>query len=794
MPVKAKKSKKPLTIQSSETRITAGIVLFIAGLGGILSAFMADAAIFAFTAELVGKSSIIWGLATIYIALRMITLNSKFKSFRFFFGLIVLAIVLSIFLTFFVPQEELILLSNYSAYGGTLGFAIHDTLYQIFGPILEFIIIFFIAIIGITLITPFTLEQITNALVNFFGAIFGIFNKKTQEVTDGLIINLNDPEVSHKPEVSISKDKKEVEFLENGSGIIGGMLGKTLPQNSAQNSTLNNNGSNEKNPGITIATNGKSNTFIENNPNTQTNENKSSNSSENEDTNFFEPMYPDWKYPSSIMFKEPVYKPQNPELHKKNAEIIEKTLRSFGIESRVNNIAVGPTVVQYALSITVGTKVAKVKNLANDLALSLAATSAGVRIEAPIPGTSLIGIEIPNPTPNFVYVRELLSDLEKEKEKYELPIVLGKNVTGQRIIKDLTEMPHLLVAGATGTGKSVGINSILAGLLSTKSPDELRVILVDPKMVEMAPFNGIPHLLIPVITDMELVINALQWAVEEMMRRYRILKQLGVRKIKEYNQKLGYNALPYIVIIIDEMADLMLTTGVDVESKIVRLTQMSRAVGIHLILATQRPSVNVITGLIKANVPSRMSFAVATAIDSRVIIDQTGAETLIGKGDMLFKSPEYPRPIRVQDAWTDTKDIENLVSFIKEQTDEVHYFDDITKSRREENTGDEKGGSGGDFSDDSMFEDALAVVVNAQKASASLLQRKLRIGYNRAARLIEELEEAGAVGPADGSNARKVLVSSPDQILNKQRNNDDSFINDFDEGNGNVNGIEDAID
>jgi S-DNA-T family DNA segregation ATPase FtsK/SpoIIIE len=260
--------------------------------------------------------------------------------------------------------------------------------------------------------------------------------------------------------------------------------------------------------------------------------------------------------------------------------------------------------------------------------------------------------------------------------------------------------------------------------------------------------------------------------------------------------------MPYIIIIIDEMADLMLTTGVDVESKIVRLTQMSRAVGIHLILATQRPSVNVITGLIKANVPSRMSFAVATAIDSRVIIDQSGAETLIGKGDMLFKSPEYPRPIRIQDAWTDTKDIEAVVDFIKDQTEEVHYFDDIVKPRKEESAGNDENAQGGDFSDDSMFEDALAVVVNAQKASASLLQRKLRIGYNRAARLVDELEDAGAIGPADGSNARKVLVLSVDQIMGKHRGVDATDILDadiIDDGtfatkNENANGIEDLIE
>jgi S-DNA-T family DNA segregation ATPase FtsK/SpoIIIE len=299
------------------------------------------------------------------------------------------------------------------------------------------------------------------------------------------------------------------------------------------------------------------------------------------------------------------------------------------------------------------------------------------------------------------------------------------------------------------------------GMLMSKSPDEVRFILVDPKMVEMAPYNGIPHLLTPVITDMELVVNSLQWAIEEMMKRYRILKQAGVRKISEYNQKIGYNAMPYVVIIMDEMADLMLSTGVDVESKIVRLTQMSRAVGIHMILATQRPSVDVITGLIKANVPGRVGFSVATAVDSRVIIDQVGAESLLGNGDMLFKSPAHPRPIRVQGALTTTEDLERVVEFIKEQTDEVEYEEDVTKAKGADGKPSELSG----HSDDDLFTRAAKIIISSRKGSASLLQRKLRVGYNRAARLIDEMEEAGIVGPPQGSSPRDVLVSSLESII-----------------------------
>jgi len=480
------------------------------------------------------------------------------------------------------------------------------------------------------------------------------------------------------------------------------------------------------------------------------------------------PQFSNWKFPPLTLLQNPVKQKQDTKIHERNAAIIEKTLESFGVSSRVTNISIGPTVVQYALSITVGTKVAKVKTLTNDLALALAAPASSVRVEAPIPGTSLIGIEIPNPTPNFVYIKEMVSELLNSDKSYELPLILGKNVAGKTEIRDLVDLPHLLVAGATGTGKSVGINSIILGLLMTKSPDELKFILVDPKMVEMSFYNDIPHLYTPVIVDMELLNNALQWIVQEMNRRYRILKQMKVKKITEYHAKEGAESMPYIVLVIDEMADLMLSAGVDVESKIVRLAQMSRAVGIHLILATQRPSVNVITGLIKANVPGRMAFSVATSIDSRVVIDQMGAETLIGRGDMLFKSPISPRPIRIQGAFTDTPDIENIINFVKDQAgEEVEFLDDITKPAETTTTT----GEGKSHSRDQFFKDALNIVVNAQKGSASLLQRKLRIGYNRAASLIDDLETAGVLGPQEGSSPRKVLITSPDQFFDSSEEN-----------------------
>lgn len=588
--------------------------------------------------------------------------------------------------------------------GGKVGALIHFRLIETLSKPIEFVLLMIMYAVGISLFTGIKLEQITK-----------IFSKPFEDVDDEefeqekITFNGQDDEAVQEQEPEIETEGKYIDTPISTEEIIDDKPKKELA-----------------------------------------------------------PQFSNWKFPPLTLLQNPVKQKQDTKIHERNAAIIEKTLESFGVSSRVTNISIGPTVVQYALSITVGTKVAKVKTLTNDLALALAAPASSVRVEAPIPGTSLIGIEIPNPTPNFVYVKEMVSELLNSDKSYELPLILGKNVAGKTEIRDLVDLPHLLVAGATGTGKSVGINSIILGLLMTKSPDELKFILVDPKMVEMSLYNDIPHLYTPVIIDMELLNNALQWIIQEMNRRYRILKQMKVKKITEYHAKEGAESMPYIILVIDEMADLMLSTGVDVESKIVRLAQMSRAVGIHLILATQRPSVNVITGLIKANVPGRMAFSVATSIDSRVVIDQMGAETLIGRGDMLFKSPISPRPIRIQGAFTDTPDIENIINFVKDQAgEEVEFLDDITKPTETTTTT----GEGKTHSRDQLFKDALNIVVNAQKGSASLLQRKLRIGYNRAASLIDDLEAAGVLGPQEGSSPRKVLITSPDQFFDSSEEN-----------------------
>lgn len=733
MKKKSLKKKQNINIQSDETKIVLGAILSIVGIAIFIAPFL-DSTIFRFATNLFGFSSIFFGLSLIYFSLRFLINKEIFRSLRLQIGLILFSITFATFLLFWSPIETLQNAQDFSTSGGMLGYNIHLALLSSLGRLIEFLVLLFSLIVSISLLTNIKLTQIRDFLTKLFDEN-GQDNKQIQEMSISTSIG-NEDELAQAQRVDKILEKKS--FL---GDLFGGNKDKTEQDELANEADV-----------VPIDQDIKI---------TQT---KPVDESEGDVDNT--PRYLNWKLPSVDLLQDPVIKPQNKEIYKKNALVIERTLSSFGVQARVVEVLVGPTVVQYALSMAVGIKVSKIQNLADDLALALAAPASSVRIEAPIPGTSLVGVEVPNPTPNFVYAKELMSKLSTEVDKYELAIVLGKDIAGRMLIKDLTQMPHLLVAGATGTGKSVGINSILLGLLMTKTPDELRLILVDPKMVEMAPYNGIPHLLTPVITDMELVMNALQWAIEEMTSRYRMLKHAGVRKITEYNQKMGYAAMPYIVIVIDEMADLMLSTGVDVETKIVRLAQMSRAVGIHLILATQRPSVNVVTGLIKANIPSRIAYSVASGTDSRVIIDQVGAENLIGNGDMLFKSPKDIRPVRIQGSYSDIKDLDKVIDYIKEQTQEVEYSDEIVAPRNEDGkTYDPDAVS---LSEDPLFNDALNAVINAQKASSSLLQRKLRIGYNRAARLIDELEAVKAIGPAEGSNHRKVLVTSASQVTGSQ--------------------------
>lgn len=444
-----------------------------------------------------------------------------------------------------------------------------------------------------------------------------------------------------------------------------------------------------------------------------------------------------------------------------SANIIKRTLANFGIDVEMGEVSVGPTVTQYTLRPAVGVKLSRISALNPDLSLALA--SHPIRIEAPIPGKSLVGIEVPNRKVAIVGLRGMFEHEEYKKSKYFMPLALGKDVSGNPIFAGLEKMPHFLIAGATGTGKSVNINSILLSLLYKHSPDVLKMILVDPKRVELTLYNDIPHLITPVITDNKKVLGALKWAVNEMDRRYDNLSKAGCRDVFSYNAKMTDKKepiMPLLIIVIDELADLMASYGRDVEAAIVRLAQMSRAVGIHLIVSTQRPSVEVITGLIKANITSRIAFQVASQVDSRTILDMAGAEKLLGRGDMLFMAGDVAKPRRLQGALVTEREVKDVVKFLKTQSEAVDVEEE-NDLKIDFNTQASMGGRGfgaDEDADDELYGDAKEVVVLAGKASASLLQRRLKVGYARAARLLDILEEKGVIGPGDGAKPREVYV------------------------------------
>ena len=450
------------------------------------------------------------------------------------------------------------------------------------------------------------------------------------------------------------------------------------------------------------------------------------------------------------------------DLIKKNTQVLQSTFKSFGVKVIIKKAILGPTITRYEVQPAVGVKVSRIVNLADDLALALAAKD--IRIEAPIPGKPFIGIEVPNRATSVVSFKDVMEHQEAKAKKDSMNVPLGKDVTGSTISANLAKMPHLLIAGSTGSGKSVAINTILASILMKARPEDVKLVLIDPKMVELSVYNGVPHLLIPVVTDAKLASNALRKVVKEMERRYKLFAAGGVRNMGEYNQKVAENnqdkskpvmkPLPYILVVVDELSDLMMVGGHDVEGAIVRLGQMARAAGIHMILATQRPSVDVITGLIKANVPSRISFAVSSGVDSRTILDQTGAEKLLGRGDMLYMPIGASKPERMQGAYIASDEVERVIDWVKKQQ-KVDYDETMIPKKGESSSASD---NGNDEPEDEFYNQAVDLVRRQQTASVSMLQRRFRIGYNRAARIVDEMEAKGIVGPSEGSKPRQVLV------------------------------------
>ena len=450
---------------------------------------------------------------------------------------------------------------------------------------------------------------------------------------------------------------------------------------------------------------------------------------------------------------------------KANAQIIENTLDSFGIQAKVAEYNPGPAVTQYALEISKGTRLSKITALSTDLALALAAPTGQIRIEAPIPGRNLVGVEVPNHSAEIVTLKTMLSSPKMKKHSSKLAVSLGIDVAGQPIIADIAKMPHLLIAGATGSGKSVCVNSFLCSILYRATPEEVKFILVDPKRVELTAYNDIPHLLTPVIVEPNKVVSALKWACQLMDKRYKMLAEVGVRNIQDYNELSGLATMPNIVIVIDEMADVMLFAPGEVEESITRIAQMARAVGIHLVLATQRPSVDVITGLIKANVPTRIAFNVSSVMDSRVILDTPGAEKLLGKGDMLYQAPDRAKPARIQGAFVSSQETKALIDFLKSQGQKPQYEEEIVTKYQSSKLGGTSTGGSGDPDRDDKFDEAARLFAGSETASSSAIQRRLSVGYARAARILDQLEQAGFVGESHGSKPRDVNIAKLQEYL-----------------------------
>lgn len=749
------RSKKTKNNLSYNNEIIGVIFITLGILIGISVYSKSNAILFSFLRRviisLVGVGAffvpfIIIFLGTLYIANKKLSkLNTRF------YGLVLLAVISVLFIQIITIEDfyngilldalKNIVNSNEVMHGGILFLLIDIPLYKLLGAAGSIIVFISLLIIALMMIFKFSLYDFGLAIKNLITTDIPKRKKVVEEKPQ--LANVPQ-EFSLVEESPAAKDKDNfIKGLNSKIKILDFMRESALEQDT-----------NADNKDTIVESNNKKNTSLDNEVKEMINKELSQKIEEKNSYNDCE-----YIFPSTELLNPNMALKMNKEDKKdllNNANKLEETLSSFGVEAKVIQVTKGPSVTRFELQPNAGVKVSKIVNLSDDIALSLA--SNGVRIEAPIPGKSAVGIEVPNRDLMPVFLREVLDSEEFKNSSKNLAFSLGKDISGNCVVSDLTKMPHLLIAGATGSGKSVCINTLIISLLFKYSPDNVKLLMIDPKVVELNVYNGIPHLLIPVVTDPKKAAAALNWAVNEMTRRYKLFADNGVRNIEGFNELFNkgkiQEKLPWIVIIVDELADLMMVCPHDVEDYIGRLAQMARAAGMHLVIATQRPSVDVITGVIKANIPSRISFAVSSQVDSRTILDSSGAEKLLGKGDMLFYPVGESKPLRVQGAFISEEEVERVVSFIKNQKGEINYESQII-----EHINNEASDSTDTDEEDELLEEAIKIVVECGQASTSLIQRRLRIGYNRAARIMEQLEERRIISPKDGSKPRQILVS-----------------------------------
>ena len=721
----------------------------------------------------------------VYFGIDTIRSKGTIKYSRRFFSITVLAIVIWLFCSTISIQfvsgsaynnegfleliKKIHFSNNYSLHGGFFGFLITYPLSKLIGYIGSYILYSTLFLIGMILLMDITLYDIyvkgKKMITTFIGISFSKNEVKKEKVRKRKEKNINNDTI----EVIVPDGKNEedefIKGINNKIQILDFMKNSELQDmNPLQNFNLENTEVYERNNmSDSVSSSRRHSKNL-----SHADKEVVSKEIEHSINEVGETVKKDYLFPTmDLLNVNSKLKLKNEDKKDliENANKLEETLSNFGVEAKVVQVTKGPSVTRFELQPSPGVKVSKIVNLQDDIALGLAAN--GVRMEAPIPGKAAIGIEVPNKKQSPVFLREVLDSKEFTNTNKNLAFALGKDITGKCIVGDLSKMPHMLIAGATGSGKSVCINSLIISLLYKYSPDQVKLLMVDPKVVELSVYNGIPHLLIPVVTDPKKAAGALNWAVNEMNKRYNLFSQMKVKNIESYNNLFEkgeiQEKLPYIVVIVDELADLMMACPNDVEDYICRLAQMARAAGMHLIIATQRPSVDVITGVIKANIPSRVSFAVSSGTDSRTILDQVGAEKLLGRGDMLYYPIGENKPIRVQGAFISEEEVEKVVDFIKQSDEDMDYSEDILNHINNEVSTESVVTNEGD----ELLEEAMRIVVEYQQASISFLQRKLRVGFNRASRIMDELEERGVISEKDGSKPRQVLIEKEDMYDNQ---------------------------